>query len=137
MDQAKASLHCVETMDAGTNPLRGTAPPWRGAQSGGSNCRKRPRSLADKLQSRARHCPAQRLLRTDRPRLSRPSRSRIINRTAVYGPVRTVVWEGRSREAPPYPDSETGLASLLVGLVNDCEASFACRPGRESRGRAI
>src|SRR5208337_5448592 len=24
--------------------------------------------------------------------------------TAVYGPVRTVVWEGRSREAPPYPD---------------------------------
>ena len=25
--------------------------------------------------------------------------SRIIDRTAVYGPVRTVVWEGRSREA--------------------------------------
>ena len=24
-------------------------------------------------------------------------------RTAVYGPVCTVVWEGRSREAPPYP----------------------------------
>src|SRR5208283_1277025 len=29
---------------------------------------------------------------------------RIIDRTAVYGPVRTVAWEGRSREAPPYPD---------------------------------
>ena len=28
----------------------------------------------------------------------------LIHRTAVYGPVRTVVWEGRSREAPPYPD---------------------------------
>src|SRR5882757_6594039 len=27
-----------------------------------------------------------------------------ISRTAVYGPVRTVVWEGRSRKAPPYPD---------------------------------
>ncbi len=26
------------------------------------------------------------------------------NRIAVYGPVRTVVWEGGSREAPPYPD---------------------------------
>jgi hypothetical protein len=26
------------------------------------------------------------------------------SRTAVYGPVRTVVWEGRSREAPPFPD---------------------------------
>ena len=24
--------------------------------------------------------------------------------TAVYGPVRTVVWGGRSRKAPPYPD---------------------------------
>ena len=22
----------------------------------------------------------------------------------MYGPVRTVVWEGRGREAPPYPD---------------------------------
>jgi hypothetical protein len=31
-------------------------------------------------------------------------RQRLIQRTAVYGPVRTVVWEGRSREAPPYPD---------------------------------
>jgi hypothetical protein len=28
----------------------------------------------------------------------------LICRTAVYGPVRTVVWEGRSRETPPYPD---------------------------------
>ncbi len=26
------------------------------------------------------------------------------NRIAVYGPVRTVVWEGGGREAPPYPD---------------------------------
>ena len=25
------------------------------------------------------------------------------DRIAVYGPVRTVVWEGGSREAPPYP----------------------------------
>ena len=35
-------------------------------------------------------------------------RHRIIHRTAVYGPVRTVVWEGRSREAPPYPDRNDG-----------------------------
>ena len=26
------------------------------------------------------------------------------SRSAVYGPVCTVVWAGRSREAPPYPD---------------------------------
>src|ERR1019366_6131521 len=37
--------------------------------------------------------------------------NRIIHRTAVYGPVRTVVWEGRRREAPPYPDFEFGGAS--------------------------
>jgi len=28
----------------------------------------------------------------------------MIHRTAVYGPVRPVVWEGWRREAPPYPD---------------------------------
>ena len=35
--------------------------------------------------------------------------ARRLRRTAVYGPVRTVVWEGRSREAPPYPDCATVL----------------------------
>ena len=30
--------------------------------------------------------------------------SRSTNRTAVYGPVRTVVWEGSDREVAPYPD---------------------------------
>ena len=37
---------------------------------------------------------------------------RTIRRTAVYGPVRTVVWEGRSREAPPYPDQSASLVWL-------------------------
>ena len=32
--------------------------------------------------------------------------NRAIHRTAVYGPVRAVVWEGRRRETPPYPDSQ-------------------------------
>jgi hypothetical protein len=42
----------------------------------------------------------------------------------VYGPVRTVVWEGRSRKAPPYPDhcpmSEVGqtLHFHLVALTS-------------------
>ena len=38
---------------------------------------------------------------TNTPCLERVSAT---SRTAVYGSVRTVVWEGRSREAPPYPD---------------------------------
>jgi hypothetical protein len=38
--------------------------------------------------------------------VSRPWSKRVslTSRTAVYGPVCTVVWEGWSREAPPYPD---------------------------------
>jgi RNA-directed DNA polymerase len=38
--------------------------------------------------------------------VSHPCSARVsaTSRTAVYGPVCMVVWEGRSREAPPYPD---------------------------------
>jgi hypothetical protein len=32
------------------------------------------------------------------------------NRTAVYGPVRTVVWEGSGRKAAPYPDCVPGMS---------------------------
>src|SRR6516165_2197686 len=55
--------------------------------------------------------------------VSHPCSARVsaTSRTAVYGPVRTVVWEGRSREAPPYPDpwpitsiSQFGPGPLLV-----------------------
>jgi len=40
----------------------------------------------------------------DTRRIIWSKRVSVTSRTAVYGPVRTVVWEGRSREAPPYPD---------------------------------
>src|SRR5712671_417621 len=45
-------------------------------------------------------------MRTSDRSVSHPwsKRVSVTSRTAVYGPVRTVVWEGRSREAPPYPD---------------------------------
>jgi hypothetical protein len=41
--------------------------------------------------------------------------SHFIYRTAVYGPVCTVVWEGRSRETSPYPDRDDGF-----GLSASC-----------------
>jgi hypothetical protein len=34
----------------------------------------------------------------------------ITSRTAVYGPVRTVVWEGWRSDLPPYPDQECSPA---------------------------
>src|SRR4029077_14819908 len=36
----------------------------------------------------------------ERPANTSSNRVSATSRTAVYGPVRTVVWEGRSREAP-------------------------------------
>ena len=45
-------------------------------------------------------------MRTSDRSVSHPCSARVgaPSRTTVYGPVCTVVWEGRSREAPPYPD---------------------------------
>ncbi len=37
----------------------------------------------------------------------------LTSRTAVYGPVRTVVWEGAGREARPYPDFSGYSPSIL------------------------
>ncbi len=123
VDQAKASIHGVEAMEAREHPLRGTAPSRRRAHSGGSNRQSRPRPLADQQQPGASHCLAQRLLRRDQPCFPRAGTGRLINRTAVYGPVRTVVWEGRSREAPPYPDF-----AQAVGLLTPAPQCAARRP---------
>jgi hypothetical protein len=49
------------------------------------------------------------------------------SRTAVYGPVRMVVWEGRSREAPPYSDRwEQSGKHLLTARIShiDPTATF-------------
>src|SRR5262249_5540301 len=53
--------------------------------------------------------------------VSHPCSARVsaTSRTAVYGPVRTVVWEGRSREAPPYPDPWP-IASLAAPQHHTC-----------------
>ena len=45
---------------------------------------------------------------------------RLIQRTAVYGPVRTVVWEGRSCEAP--------LSRLYRGILPQVEAHKMVAP---------
>ena len=61
------------------------------------------------------------------------------SRTAVYGPVRTVVWEGRSREALPYPDqSETrnlSTAASSTSMPSPGPAGRATRPLPSGSGR--
>src|ERR1700676_4783427 len=54
---------------------------------------------------------------------SHPCSNRVsaTSRTAVYGPVCTVVWEGRSCEAPPYPDRwHFSDVARLSGLSPQC-----------------
>jgi hypothetical protein len=60
--------------------------------------------LAARSQSRAPQRHADQLLQITSTAFPRKSRCCIIQRTAVYGPVCTVVREGRSRKASPYPD---------------------------------
>ena len=53
---------------------------------------------------RARLRHANRILPITRSGVRRGFISCLIQRTAGYGPVCPVVWEGRSRETAPYPD---------------------------------
>ncbi|RWL77916.1 MAG: hypothetical protein EOR69_28190 [Mesorhizobium sp.] len=92
----------------------GAASPGHRARTGGANRRQCARSLAHQQQPSARHCPAERFPRKHRPCLHRPCHCRITNRAALYGPVRRVVWEGRNREVPPYPDSLHKHKTLVV-----------------------
>ena len=47
------------------------------------------------------------------------STSAITSRTAVYGPVRTVVWEGRSAMGVPIPIGGVQLSRLYLNLIWD------------------
>src|SRR5438270_11829051 len=48
-----------------------------------------------------------------------------------YGPVCPVVWEGRSREAPPYPDQAAVVNVIEPIFARDfAEQSYGFRPGR-------
>src|SRR5258708_37122475 len=61
------------------------------------------------------------------------NRVSVTSRTAVYGPVRTVVWEGRSCKAPPYPD-HWRLADLRVSAnVRFAPGAVIQRPLRPAK----
>ena len=53
------------------------------------------------------------------------SKSQLI-RTAVYGTVRTVVWEGRMSDCPPYPDQDWLPHEQAEGLLTaNCQSPGA------------
>src|SRR5450432_781367 len=49
------------------------------------------------------------------------NRVSVTSRTAVYGPVRTVVWEGRSCKAPPIPIIGTTRTQRPAGRMSAIE----------------
>src|SRR5260370_137666 len=104
MDQTAVARRRLEAVGVRAYPLCEAATPRRRPGPDGANRRQPTWPLAAQQQPRAHHRDANRLLPLPRFAFRRSTESRILHRTAVYGPVRTVVWEGRSREAPPYPD---------------------------------
>src|SRR3954452_14868133 len=109
MDQATVARHCLEAVEARTGSLCRVATPRRRPGSGGTNRRQPTRPLAAREQPRAHHRHANCLLQFTRPALRRGIAAGLIRRTAGYGPVCPVVWEGRRRETPPYPDCAPGM----------------------------
>src|SRR5579863_307661 len=81
--------------------------------------------MAAREQPRAHYCYANPLPQVTRPHFRRATAARLIHRTAGYGPVCPVVWEGRSREAPPYPDCRT-WTSISVGSRQRASSWMGC-----------
>src|SRR5215207_1953186 len=120
-------------MEARAHPVCGAAPARGRARPGGSDRRLPAWPLAAQQQPRSHPCPPQSLPRDARSALRERPTQRLIHRTAVYGPVRTVVWEGRSREAPPYPDCAPSMFdSLEVEVL--CPSGWR-RRASEAQGR--
>src|SRR5947209_15416973 len=70
--------------------------------------------------------PGQRLIRAAKPhgvqRIEPPAQRGSTYGTAVYGPVHTVVWEGRTGDRSPYPDPYEICFCVLV-LSNSTHCS--------------
>src|SRR5258705_12936154 len=103
MDQATAARHRLEAMETRAYPLCRTATLRRRPGPGGANRRQPTWPLAAQQQSRAHLCPTKCLLHLPRLCSPRGSQATLIYRTAVYGPVCTVVWEGEAARPAPIP----------------------------------
>jgi hypothetical protein len=87
--------------------------------------------LAAQQQPRAHHRSPKRLPRLARSCVPRDHKGRLIHRTAAYGPVCTVVWEGEAAR-PTLSDLATtngaGHGEVVQGNNRRCVCSVARRP---------
>jgi hypothetical protein len=104
MDQAAVARHRLEAMELRTRSFCRAATPRRRPGYGGPNRWQPTWPMAARQQPRTCRGFANRVLQINRRCFRRNTAIRLIQRTAGYGPVRPVVWEGRSREAARYPD---------------------------------
>src|SRR5258708_6021252 len=95
----------METVEAGPGAVRRVTPSGCERRPGRSNGGQRSWSLATGGLARAQHRIAQCLLRLARDSAIDCETHRLTPPTPGCGPASPVVWEGRSCEASPYPDS--------------------------------
>src|SRR5215204_3080501 len=104
MDQATPAMRRAVPLAERPASVCRIDPAGRGQSPGGQDGRQLPRPVAVESQPgvelRVAHC----LLGLAGRRACPVAWMSSTNQTAVYGPVRTVVWEGSGREAAPYPD---------------------------------
>src|SRR5262249_46375235 len=120
MDQATAARHRLEAVEVRTRSLCRVATPRCRPGSGGTDRRQPTWPLATRKQPRAHHRAANDLSQITRPSFHRRTAACLIRRTAGYGPVCPVVWEGRSRKTSPYPDAPSiaqCIRCLSLGVV--------------------
>jgi hypothetical protein len=94
------------------------------------------RPLAAQQQPRAHHCAPERLPNLARPRDPRGPAGALTHRTAVYGPVRTVVWEGEAVRPTPIPIlfHERNRPPFRAAVLESCQrASRHAAGGRVRR----
>src|SRR5262249_7121493 len=127
MDQATAARHRLEAVEVRTRSLCRVATPRCRPGSGGTDRRQPTWPLATRKQPRAHHRAANDLSQITRPSFHRRTAACLIRRTAGYGPVCPVVWEGRSRKTSPYPDAAATPATTRV----------RCRMVMRIRGRSL
>src|SRR5215831_4620932 len=125
MDQATAARHRLEAVEVRTRSLCRVATPRCRPGSGGTDRRQPTWPLATRKQPRAHHRAANDLSQITRPSFHRRTAACLIRRTAGYGPVCPVVWEGRSRKTSPYPDLKTLAFSPKCNL-RVCVGGWQC-----------
>ena len=103
MDQEACPVRLLAAVENRPQAVRGTGPAGRKRGVGSENCGFPMRPVAG--ESEPGSGPRCRMPISPRSDFRHGSEVESTTcRTAVYGPVRTVVWEGRMSDPPPYPD---------------------------------